>query len=219
MSELQTSEKTLSATDDILARMADELKHQTIAVDVSSSMAVAFGTGGLKGIAKIDVAKELLTGEAHRRAAVGPLFALRAFADSSWSVIEQGRALEDVLTAITRLEPEGGTKLGLAIAEGITGLVLNPSPAGINHFVVVTDAEDRYTSGQAHYDANRAREAGITIDIILICQQSNTATTAEKELRILTANTNGRFVLVSDAEAMRTAFRALVSRNILLLGA
>lgn len=217
MKQVQTTGNQAPVVNDMFAAMAEELKHQVITLDTSASMNDKFYSGGLVGCSKMYVAKALLAEEAKRRAAIGPLFALCGFDYTATELVPIGGELPKMLEAIEGLETGGGTAIGSAVADGIRRLHMNPSPAGVNHLIIVTDAEDRYSAEDAKQDAAIARGSEVVVDVILIVKPGTTNARAADGLNVLATGTNGRFSKVEDARDLETAFRAVASRSILLL--
>lgn len=220
MNEIQNSGSTPPAVNDVLLAMAEELKHQIIELDVSSSMNDQFNLGPARGLTKLEVAKLMLREEANRRSAIGPLFGLCAFTYGSVALAALGCPLPEMLSAIESLEAHGGTAIAAAVIDGLTRLEADPSPAAVNHLIIVTDAEDKYSEWQAQEHVSQAVQREIIIDVILICRPGGVRLPeAEQGLRVLSEKTQGRFVKVTDAEGLKTAFRGVASRSILLLEA
>lgn len=196
---------------DALRALADKHKREIVMLDVSGSMQASF-----KGSTetRISAAKALLRAAAERRAKIGPLFALHTFSCSVNKVRQHAEPLSAMLRDIDHLETEGSTRLRVAIVSGLTDLKLNPSPASINHLLLVTDAEDAYSIGAAVEDALAARASSVVVDIILI-QPDARACVASMEC--LAHNTGGRFVRVDDVAGLTSAMEELTTRSLLLL--
>lgn len=197
---------------DMLSALADKLKREVIMVDVTGSMGLPFHTGQTES--KLEVARGILEKAARRRENVGPLFELHEFTSYACRVVEHGAPLAEMLQGIKRLTPSGCTNIKRAIASGIERLAAEPSPAGINHLVIVTDAEATYTVEDAGYQRVAAHAASVVVDIILI--QPKRSESAEA-LGLLAVSTAGRFVQVTDAASLASAFEEITTRSLLLL--
>lgn len=203
---------------DTFSALGEELRHQVIELDISSSMADTFpDKSSLAGATKLAVAKALLREEAARREPVGPLFGLAFFHSEATMAVPIGADISKVLEAVEQVDVYGSTCVREAIRHGLAQLNANPSVADLNHLIVVTDAEDVYSTVLAEDDVAQAQRARVTVDAILICPRRESIGGAADGLNVLASRTGGRFVVVHDAEGLQSAFREIAARPIFLL--
>jgi Ca-activated chloride channel homolog len=119
----------------------------------------------------------------------------------------------DVGTALTRLEPSGGTRILPALARAfdalgptgeagsrVTAGARHLGPSGARHLVLVTDG--RGEGGDFEREGRRIAQAGVTLSVIAVGADADVPL-----LQALAAAGRGRFEAVHDASRLASALR------------
>jgi VWA domain-containing protein len=142
--------------------------------------------------------------------------AVMQFEESPMLLCASGAIESEVLAAIERLQPGGGTDIFKAVVGGISDCKKRPSEVGAHHIVLVSDGCD---GGAARVTelVPRMKEVGIVFDFIFVQGMNGDSLGVDmaKILRGVCEATGGEYTEVRTVQDFETKFLAVSNRPML----